>query len=174
MPRIRPANALAARACRADRLLGPGLVLALAMLAAGWTLPLMTVSTFVWLDDQVSLLDTVLALWREGEWLLFAVVAVFALALPVVKLAVALWLWYLVDARAPAVRRALAALDLVGRWAMLDVFVIALMVVALQASLISEVTLHAGLYVFTAAVILSIALTQRLYALARRVESGAF
>ncbi|RDD61959.1 paraquat-inducible protein A [Ferruginivarius sediminum] len=171
---IRPVHAasLAARARRVDRLVGPGLAMTLAMLVAGWTLPLMTVSTFVWLDDSVSLLDTVVALWREGEWLLFAVVALFAVAFPLAKLLAGLWLWYRVDARAPALPRALGVLDLLGRWAMLDVFVVALLVVALKASLISEVTLHAGLYVFTAAVLLSIALTQRLRAMARKAAEG--
>jgi paraquat-inducible protein A len=50
---------------------------------------------------------------------------------------------------------------------MLDVFVAALLVVGVKASLIGEVTLHAGLYLFTAAVILSMLCTQRLRRLAR-------
>ena len=50
--------------------------------------------------------------------------------------------------------------------------VAALLVVAVQASLVSEVTLHAGLYLFTAAVVLSIAATQRLRALARRARKA--
>ena len=51
---------------------------------------------------------------------------------------------------------------------MLDVFVVALLVVAIQGSLISDVVLHAGLYVFSAAVLLSIAAVQRMGVLARR------
>ncbi len=51
---------------------------------------------------------------------------------------------------------------------MLDVFVVALTIVAIQVSLVSDVTAHAGLYVFTAAVVLSMAGLRRLIVLARR------
>lgn len=168
MQRFVHPRALAASASGPDRLLGPALVATMALLLAGWSLPLMTISQFVWLDDRVSLLDTARAMWVEGEWLLFTVVALFAILLPLVKLAAAIWLWYRGDARGDALRRALAFLDLIGRWAMLDVFVVALLVVAIKASIVSDVALHVGLYVFTVAVLLSIFLIQRLRALARR------
>lgn len=164
-------NALAAQARGADRLIGPAILLALGLLAAGWTLPLMTVSKLVWLDERISLIDTALVLFGEGEWLLFAVVAVFAVVFPVVKLLAAAVIWFRLDARRARLERLLDGLDLLGRWSMLDVFVAALLVVALKASLVSDVTVHAGLYAFTAAVVLSIATTQRLRALARRVRA---
>lgn len=172
MPRLHHPHALAAHARGLDRLLGPALLAALALLVAGWTAPLMTVSKLMLLDDHVSLLDTAVVLWRERDWLLFGVVALFALAFPLVKLIAALAVLLRVDARRPGLERALDLLDLLGRWSMLDVFVAALIVVAIKASLISEVTLHAGLYLFTAAVVLSIACTQRLRALARRAARG--
>ncbi len=168
MFRLTHPEALAARARGPDRLIGPAILLALGLLVAGWTLPLMTVSKLVLLESRVSILDAALALWRGGDWLLFAVVALFAIAFPLAKLLAALAVWHRVPARAPRLERALDLLDLLGRWSMLDVFVAALLVVAIKASLISEVTLHAGLYAFTAAVLLSMLATQRLRALARR------
>lgn len=171
MPRLPHPNALLTRARGPDRLLAPGLLAALGLLVAGWTLPLMTVSKLMLLDQQVSLLDTALVLWRERDWLLFAAVALFALAFPLVKLLAALALLLTVDAGAPGLPRALDRLDWLGRWSMLDVFVAALLVVGIKASLISEVTLHAGLYLFTAAVVLSMVCTQRLRVLARRAAA---
>jgi paraquat-inducible protein A len=171
--RLTHPDTLAGRARGLDRLLGVALAGALGLLVAGWTWPMMTVSRFVWLEDEVSLLNATRALYSQGDWLLFGVLTVFAFAFPVAKMAAALWIFLIVDARHRALPRALDLLDLLGRWSMLDVFVAALLVVAVQASLVSEVTLHAGLYLFTAAVVLSIALTQRLRVLARRARDVA-
>ncbi len=49
-------------------------------------------------------------------------------------------------------------MEAAGRWSMLDVFVVALIVVGV----------HAGVYVFTAAIVLSLLVVQRMTALARR------
>ena len=57
---------------------------------------------------------------------------------------------------------------------MLDVFMVfmaVLTIVAVEVSIISNVTTHAGLYVFTAAVVLSMAGVRRLVVLARRAGS---
>ena len=51
---------------------------------------------------------------------------------------------------------------------MLDVFVVALIVVGVRTSLIDDVSVHAGVYVFTAAIVLSLLVVQRMTALARR------
>ena len=54
---------------------------------------------------------------------------------------------------------------------MLDVFMVVLTIVAVEVSIISNVTTHAGLYVFTAAVVLSMAGVRRLVVLARGASS---
>ncbi len=59
-------------------------------------------------------------------------------------------------------------MEAAGRWSMLDVFVVALIVVGVRTSLIDDVSLHAGVYVFTAAIVLSLLVVQRMTALARR------
>jgi paraquat-inducible protein A len=64
--------------------------------------------------------------------------------------------------------RALLRVEAVGRWSMLDVFVVALIVVAVRTSLIDDVSVHAGIYVFTAAIVLSLLVVQRMTVLARR------
>jgi paraquat-inducible protein A len=59
-------------------------------------------------------------------------------------------------------------MEAAGRWSMLDVFVVALIVVGVRTSLIDDVSVHAGVYVFTAAIVLSLLVVQRMTALARR------
>jgi paraquat-inducible protein A len=173
MMRVVHRRALAATVRGADRWLGLALAGALGLLVLGWTWPMMTIHRLVWLEDQVSLLDATAQLYRQGDWLLFAALAVFAILFPLAKLLAALWIFLRADATRPGLDRALDWLDLLGRWSMLDVFVAALLVVGIKASLISEVTLHAGLYLFAAAVVLSIAATQRLRVLARRARAAA-
>ena len=164
-------RSLAATARGADRYLGPVLAGAGALLIAGWTLPIMTIRQLFILAERISILDGVAVLWRTGEVLLFLIVFVFTIAFPAVKTTAALLLWYGADVQGHRVHRSLDWLELLGRWSMLDVFVVALTIVAIEISLISDVTTHAGLYVFTAAVVLSMLAVRRLLVLARRAAA---
>lgn len=164
-------QSLAAAARGADRLLGPFLLGVGLLLIAGWTLPIMTIRRLVFLAERISILDGVAVLWRSGDYVLFAVVVVFSVVFPALKILTALWLWYGTDLRGAHLHRALDWLEALGRWSMLDVFVVALTIVAIEISLISDVATHAGLYVFTAAVVLSMLGVRRMLVLARRVAT---
>jgi len=69
------------------------------------------------------------------------------------------------NARGSDHARLLGRLETFGRCSMLDVFMVVLTIVAVEVSIISDVTTHAGLYVFTAAVVLSMAGIRRLVGL---------
>ncbi len=173
-PPIQPPHgrrSLAASAKGADRMIGPLLLLALAALVASWLLPFMTVERFIWLSEEITVWRGVGELWTSGAYGLFLIVAVFCVLFPLLKLALAVYLWFLADLSALRGTRLLQLLDSLGKWSMLDVFVVALSVVALNISLISDVQVHGGIYVFTAAVILSMVLVRRILALAARQES---
>ncbi len=172
----RPAagRSLAHRVGRTQRWLIPALLLlAAVLLAFGWTLPIMTVETLVVLSEDISLLGSCWQLLQSGEWFLFAIILVFSILFPLIKLAVALYLWWFADLERPGFLRSLAWIESLGRWSMLDVFVVALSVVAIQISLVSDVEIHPGIYLFTAAVALSIVAVGRITQLARRVAKGA-
>jgi paraquat-inducible protein A len=163
---------LAHHARGADRLIGAGILLAAATLAAGWVLPVMTVRRLFFLSTEVSILRGLGELWANGHYGLFALVGLFSVIFPAGKLAAALVLWRF--ARPGELRHAgcLRWLERLGRWSMLDVFVVALIVVAIEVSLVSEVEMHAGIYVFAAGVCLSMLVVRRLLALASRVARG--
>ena len=165
-------NSLAAAARGPDRLLGWLVLAAALLLVLGWTLPIMTVNKLWFLSERVSILEGALELWRHGSVVLCAVIVGFSVVFPLAKLALALWLWYQADARGAVLGRSLGWIEQLGRWSMLDVFVVALTVVAIELSLIAEVTLHAGIYAFVAAILLSIVTVQRMTALARRAAQG--
>lgn len=162
-------NSLASKAAGLDRWLGWLVYLAGLLLLAGWTLPLMTVDKLWIFSEQVSIAQGAVELWRAGEILLFVVVAVFSILFPLIKLGVALFLWYGVDAESPALAETLLWIERLGRWSMLDVFVVALTIVVIEVSLVGAVTVHPGIYAFTAAILLSIATVARMTAVAHRV-----
>ena len=164
-------GSLAAAARGPDRWLGRLILLAGGLLVAGWILPIMTVERLLFLSREISILQGVGELWGEGEVFLAVIIAAFSVVLPTVKLGLALILWYRGEAGGASLRRHLGWIELAGRWSMLDVFVVALTVVAIEVSLIDEVTVHPGIYVFTAAIVLSLVVVQRMTALARRLAA---
>ena len=165
---LRHPNSLAANIDGSDRWIGLVLVLAAVLLVAGWILPLMTVNRLLVLDDQVSILTSTWLLFREGHYFLFAVIAVFSIVFPALKLITAVFVWYRLDLAKPGLSRTLDLIDGLGRWSMLDVFVVALTVVAVEVSLVTDVALHPGLYCFTAAVVLSMIAVRRMTQRARK------
>jgi paraquat-inducible protein A len=165
-------RSLLASAKGADRLLGFGLLIAAFLLVAGWLLPMMTLSRFVLLSEEVSLLRGIWELAREGEYFLFVLLAGFSVLFPALKIVLGLLLWY--GAAEPGSKaRWLRWLDFLGRWSMLDVFVVALVVVAVKVSLIDDVELHGGVYAFTSAILLSMLCLRRMEHLAERLTSSA-
>ena len=131
---------------------GPLLFAALALLLAGIVLPSLTVSTLAILSNSVSILSGLVVLWDDDQYFLFLVLLVFSVLFPAVKLVFGLWVWFFSGNPSGT---AVARLEGLAKWSMLDVLVIALLVAALNVTVISGVLIHAGLYLFTGSVILS-------------------
>jgi len=150
-----------------DPLLGWLLLASAALLLLGWTLPVMTIKTLYFFDDELSILQAMFRLWESGETLLFMIVAVFTLAFPLLKLAVAFFAWQHAKPDDRKLRAALNWIERLGRWSMLDVFVTALIIVVVKISFVSDAEVHFGLYIFAAAVILSMITVRRVAHLTR-------
>jgi paraquat-inducible protein A len=124
--------------------------------AAGLILPIVELRRFFVFDDGYSILSLVATLWGAGEWLLAAIVAAFAILFPALKLL----LLGAILARLPDVpdkSRMVDLIDIIGKWSMLDVLVVAVLIVAVKVSGIGTAATQPGLYLFVAAVMLSIA-----------------
>ena len=147
------------RAGVARRIAGWRVPLALAAavvcLAAGVSLPILQVSRFVLLREPFSIIDGVLALARGGDWLLAAIIAAFSIALPLLKIGILLVFWWRSRSGTTPSPRWLAALDAAGRWAMLDVLVVALVIFAVKARAFADAHVAAAIYPFVAAVALT-------------------
>ena len=140
-----------------DRLTGLGFILALGLWGAGVTLPVLYVTELFVFQNDVSLIGIVSGLFQQNETAIGIVVLVFTLVLPPAKLIIGYGLWRFTEGSGIAARRGIAFLDAIGKWTMLDVLVLAVVVVTLKSSWVAEVEVAPGLYFFAASAILAVA-----------------
>jgi len=104
--------------------------------------------------------DGVVALARQQEWLVAAVVFLASIVVPLVKLAVLFFLVASARARSTRWQRLRTSLyrfiDVIGPWAMLDVFLLAILVALVKMGEIATVLPGPGLLAFAGVVILTI------------------
>lgn len=142
------------------------LVLAAALVfATGLTVPVVTFRTGL-AHDSFSVVGGILDLVREGDVFLAGLVFAFSVVFPIVKLAL---LQHALHGPLSGERRArlVHALERLGRWSMLDVFVIAILIGAMHLGILSEAYAEPGIYVFAAGILLAMAATRAVLALLR-------
>lgn len=155
-----------------DRLLPLSWLAVLALFTAGCLLPAISIQAWFISTTDVSVARAVLALFEEGHIGLALVIAIFAGAVPLAKMAALALLWRHPDPAGAAFRRLMRASAAISKWAMLDVFVLALVVFAVQSQGLASALVLPGAYCFAAAALLSMVLTERLQAIARRAARG--
>lgn len=141
---------------------GVNALLALALLLLFWGVwaPLLTLQKFFIFNNSVSLLSALGQLWRQGEWLLFGLIGGFSVMLPLAKLVILATVWNLDGDDTARHRRHLEWLETYGKWSMLDVFVVALLVVSVKLGALAEVRVEYGIYPFAASVLLTMGLSR--------------
>lgn len=126
------------------------LPLATGCFVLGLTLPLLELERLLVLTDRPSLLQLVVGLWGDGETLLASVVALFSIVFPLAKLA---GLHVAVVAGKPG--RSLQMLGALGKWSMMDVMLVALVIFAAKTSGLATAVTQPGLLFYAGAVVLS-------------------
>ena len=142
-------------------------LLAAGALTEGLRLPAITITQAGLFDSQYSILTGLADLANGGHFAVFAIILLFSVLLPYVKLLLLAWL-FLSAGPVERRRRLLAWLAAVGKWSLLDVLVVSLIVFSLQGGFFVSSRLEPGLYLFAGAVILSMALTGWIARLAAR------
>jgi paraquat-inducible protein A len=135
-------------------LLGSALLAASACLALGISLPIIKLTRFVFFTYEHSLISTVNALIRSGQYFLGATVLIFAILLPVMKLLYLLLLAMLPPRHLGRLARQLRALEWFGKWSMHDVLVLSLSIFFIKSHGVYDAQSVPGIYFFTAAVLL--------------------
>ena len=127
----------------------------LVLFPLSWTAPLMRAGLLPFFElSEISILSGLASLWSGGEAVLSVLVALFALVAPMAKtLLLALVQLRLADPRLTSL------LHLLGKLAMADVFLIALYIVLARGLSFGRVETAWGLWLFTACVLISLALS---------------
>lgn len=131
------------------------LTTALITLVIGISAPLMTLEKLYFFENKVSLLGAVGQLFDQKEWILFIIIGLFSLCLPFVKIFSLMAVLHIPHQGNSFLDKLLQWIEHWGKWSMLDVFVVALLLVSVKLGALAKVTVHYGLYTFAGAVILT-------------------
>lgn len=144
------------------RIMSAGLFAATLAYVLGIFWPLMTVEksifVFKFSGETVSLVSGLAALFAKGDVLLFLIVFFFSIVFPVGKLIVLFRLWHH-PYSAERCEELAHRLAVFGKWSMLDVMVVGLLVVIVKIRGMVAVNVHGGLYLFAVSVILTMLMT---------------
>lgn len=107
-----------------------------------------------------TIMSGVIYLWHEGSWHLALIVFVASIVVPTFKLIALSWLTYTVQTHSNRWTRQRARLyrfiDTIGRWSMLDIYVVALLVALVQLQLFATVKAGPAAAAFGAVVVMTL------------------
>lgn len=135
-------------------------LIAAVLLITGMILPVVTLTRLWMFDETLSIALGIFRLWQAGQYPLAVLIAGFSVLLPLAKLGVLLRLMAGLDKPRRHERKLLALMHNYGRWAMLDVMVVAMLIVSVKLGVILTIKVQPGLYLFAAGVLLTMLLTQ--------------
>lgn len=128
----------------------------------------MSIRQFYLFEDQFSVMSALNILASDGQILLALVISLFSVVMPVLKLGVLAKALYSFRTESQSKSAILDWMHRFGRWSMLDVFIVAVLIVGIKLSAFASVELHVGLWAFCLALLLLLVLTslvQRVYEL---------
>lgn len=130
-------------------------------LITGLSLPLITVEkTIFWRHwgNNYSVFTGVVELAKHGDLLLAVVIFFFSMIFPFAKLFTLAFIWYrpLTDEERV---KTLHWMGVLGKWSMLDVFAVAILIVAAKMRSLTEIQPQSGVYFFGLSIILAMLTT---------------
>jgi paraquat-inducible protein A len=145
-------------------------LLALVLLAFGVRVPALTFEN-LFADDTFSVLTGIQAFFESGNLLLGLLLLSFSVLFPAAKMLTIGVLWF---ARIDGRRRAelVRWLELLGKWSLLDAFVIAVLVGTVQLGILTQARAEPGIWLYLAAIVLSLIGTFLLQPLVRTREKA--
>ncbi len=131
------------------------LLAALALFVTGIFLPF-TSMTKLWLfENQISVYQGLIVLWKAGEIFLFLILFVFTVCFPFVKINALLALWLYPGLTASRAKSFFRFVSNMGKWSMLDVFVVAILVLTVKSGGMASIQVMSGFFLFFVSVMLT-------------------
>jgi paraquat-inducible protein A len=126
-------------------------------------LPIMETDQLLYGSHSDTIMSGIVSLWKAGSWLLAIIVFVASIVVPLLKMLSLLTILIAVH-RGVSVHcydlaKLYRLLEIVGRWSMLDIFVVAILVTLVQLQFVAAVTPGKGAAAFGAVVVLSMLAT---------------
>ena len=129
-------------------------VLGAVLLGVAYAQPTVTYRAAFAAPEVYSIYGGIEVLWQDGSHVLSAIVFLFSIVFPIAKLVVLALL--LLDKLPRRVRgRTVEWVGLMGKWSMLDVFVIAGFVGSMRLGVVASGTSRVGIHLFSAAIVVS-------------------
>jgi paraquat-inducible protein A len=126
-------------------------------------LPVMHMHTLFSEEDD-TIMSGVISLMNQGSWPLAVLVFVASIVVPVLKLAALGWLLYSVVRRSPGHplhrSKLFRLVEFIGRWSMLDVYAVSLLVALVQIRSLATIHVGLGALAFGAVVVLTMLAAQ--------------
>jgi len=131
------------------------LVAALGLFIAGIFLPFTSVTKLWLFENQTSVYQGLIILWKGSEIFLFLILFVFTVCFPFVKINALLALWLYPGLTAEQARSFFKFVSNLGKWSMLDVFVVAILVLTVKSGGLASITVRSGFFLFFVSVMLT-------------------
>lgn len=131
------------------------LVVALGLFLAGIFRPFTAVTKLWIFENEVSVIGGIASLWNADEFFLFAILLVFTLIFPPVKMVALIAIWLIPGLTREAAQRFFRFVSHLGKWSMLDVFIVAILVILMRSGGVAQIAVKDGLVLFTCAVLLT-------------------
>lgn len=129
--------------------------------------PMLTLTKLILIQNTFSVVSGIWQLYLKGEYLLFIILSLFTLVLPVIKLGLLFYAW---NRPRTAHEKSLRWMEILGKWSMMDVFVVAILIMSVKLGPLATTELHYGLYLFSASVVMLMIASRLVY---RRVRDIA-
>ena len=141
-------------------------------LLLGLFLPIITLKELVFWKSTFSVITGIQSLFQEKHYALGLIILFFSIIFPVFKLIVLFRIWFtaLTEKRRDFY---LHWLGILGKWSMLDVFVVAVTIVVTKISKFAKAEAHIGIYFFALSILLAMILTEHFERLIKRQDQLA-
>jgi paraquat-inducible protein A len=136
-------------------LLGVLIVAATVCLVLGLTLPIVRLTRFYVWTDVHSMISILEELYNSREVFLAAVICLFSVVFPAIKLIYLLALYSARNISRERRSRFLKQMAWLGKWSMLDVLVLALVIFYAKSTKLADAVSMPGIYMFAGAVVLT-------------------
>ena len=128
---------------------------ALGLFVAGIFRPFTEVTKLWIFESRVSVYDGLIILAKAREIFLFLILLVFTVCFPFVKLLSLITLWLKPGLPREKIVKMYSFVSHMGKWSMLDVFVVAILVILLKSGNIASIRVGDGFFLFFSSVMLT-------------------